>query len=197
MKAIIFLLLLGALCYTTSLADEDSSKRKKDELAFSQDGDDDAIERALLQLFAKAQDEEGDDEGNIQDDDDNDNDLLALLQGEDDEGEGESVKEQDDDDEGAAQHLRRFRFPFPRPCRRGGLRRCFPPFLFWLKKIAKKLIKMGSLTTKMGGKMSAMSSLLIRDGKKMSGMGGDMTTLGKSMCILGKKLLFLHFPFRG
>ena len=193
MKAIIFLLLLGALCFTTSLAEDTSDKKKKDredELAFSQD---DAIERALLQLFAKVQDkEEGDDKGKIQDEDDDD-DLLALLQDEGDEGEAESVKEQDgDDDEGAAQLLKkRLRFRFP--CRG---RRCFSPY--WkLKRMARKMISMGRQTTSMGGKMSSMSSTLIRDSRSMSAMAGQMKALGRRMSAFGRRLLFLHWPYHG
>ena len=210
MKATIFLLLLGALCWTSALAEESSAKKRKDvvdELVFAQDEDDSdsdgAIEKALRQVLAKLQgDEEDEGEGKSQDGGDDVDSLLALLQDEEDEGEGETVKEQgDDDDEGTAQILvpvkrrlcrgRRCRPPFHFPCRG---RRCSSP-LWRLKKYARMLISMGGKASSMGGRMLSMSSTLMRDGRSMGSMENQLKSLGRSMSSFGRKLLFFRWPY--
>ena len=190
--AVIIFLLVGALCFTSAFAEESKQKLEKEaeKLALSQDDDDGVLEKVLMKMLVKMQDDkEGD---YAEKEGEEDTEALADMQDEEDD---DSAQEQDnDEEEGSDQHIRcRGKRCFPRPCHG---RRCHPP-IYKIKLLARKLISFGSQAQSIGGKLLSLSSTLRRLSSSLGSYGRQLKSLGLSMSSLGRKLLMFHYPYRG
>ena len=160
---LIALLLVGALCVTSTYAEEDNNE-KATELAFAEGGND--VEKVFMKMLAKMQEDgaEKEEDGlvKMQDgDSDNDDD-------DDDNDHGDDVSQQD-----INEVIEQFFKPYGHRV----------PYLK-IKIVGKKLMLFGAKAVILGKK-------LIVYGKGWSGIGSSVRSYGLQLKILGVKLIAL------